>query len=68
MCGKKEQDESYFCPTCGQSMEFKKTEEQTPDEETLKGKVQFWYCLNCSIEWQIDVINNILRKSSIIKD
>jgi len=67
MIGEEKLDEKFFCPTCGQSMELKKIEEHVPDEEKMKGKIQFWYCLNCSIEWQIDIIHNILRKNSIIK-
>ncbi len=68
MCAEKRLEEEYFCPTCGQAMQLEKKEKQILDENKLKSKIQFWYCLNCSVEWQIDIINNILRKNSIIED
>ena len=65
----KEEDleEKYFCPNCGQEMEYKKTDENLQLNEKLQDKIQFWYCLNCSAEWQIDILNNILRKNSLIE-
>jgi C4-type Zn-finger protein len=61
-------EEEYFCPTCGKSMQLQEKKEDIPDENNLKGKIQFWYCLNCSIEWQVDILNNILRKNSLIEE
>ena len=60
-------EEKYFCPTCGQAMEEKRADENVQVDEKLKNKIQFWYCLNCSTEWQIDILNNILRRNSLIE-
>jgi hypothetical protein len=67
MSTEKEIDEDYFCPTCGKSMQLQKKDDLVIDNTKLKGKMQFWYCLNCSIEWQIDILNNILRKNVILE-
>ena len=60
-------EDKYFCPNCGQEMERKKSDDSLELDEKLQDKIQFWYCLNCSAEWQIDILNNILRKNSLIE-
>jgi len=64
-----------LCPTCGQPMTFEKSEKQsTKMKKTVKDEdrneetfdiSQIWHCLNCSEEWEIDLIRNIWRKTEI---
>ena len=64
-----------ICPKCGQPMEIVKSEKQTIKmEKKVKNKdriegtfdiSQIWHCLNCSEEWEIDLIRNIWRKTEI---
>ncbi|UCD13634.1 MAG: hypothetical protein JSW60_08770 [Thermoplasmatales archaeon] len=63
------------CPTCGQPMNFVKSEKQQTKmalkDEDRNVKAfdisQIWHCINCSEEWEIDIIRNIWRKSEITK-
>ena len=69
-----EQDEE-ICPTCGHSMKHvkthkhaKKLSETDEMEEIIVPKFnasEIWHCLNCSEEWQIDIMKNIWRKKDI---
>jgi hypothetical protein len=64
-----------FCPTCGQPMKIKNSEkkpkkmEKTYKDAGKNGEIfdmsQIWHCLNCSEEWEIDLIKNIWRKTEI---
>ena len=64
-----------LCPNCGQPMKIVKSEKQPIKmEKRLKDKgrneetfdiSQIWHCLNCSEEWEIDLIRNIWRKTEI---
>ena len=60
-------NKQYFCPTCGKSMDYVRSEDKKIIDEKIREKLQYWHCLNCSNEWQIDILNNILRKNSIIE-
>lgn len=62
-----ETNREYFCPTCGKTMDYVRSEEHKLADKKIMVKLQFWYCLNCSTEWQIDILNNILRKNLIIE-
>ncbi len=64
-----------ICPTCGQIMKHMKSHihsskisETDDNEEISKPKFktsEIWHCLNCSEEWQIDIMDNIWRKKDI---
>ena len=69
------------CPTCGQSMDFVKSEKKSIDlskpkksnkyeDKNVKGYdvMEIWRCLNCSEEWEIDIYRNIWRKNTIITE
>lgn len=64
-----------LCPNCGQPMQFVKTEKQprklveTKIDEDMNVEAydisEIWHCLNCSQEWELDLIKNIWRKNEI---
>lgn len=67
--------EKEICPTCGHPMSFEKSEIQSKKmKKTIKDGdrneeifdiSEIWHCLNCSEEWEIDLIKNIWRKTEI---
>jgi len=71
----KKESEKQICPTCGQSMKHIEshshtTKETEPNDEgeitEPKLKIsEIWHCLNCSKEWQIDIMDNIWRKKDL---
>jgi len=73
--------EERKCPTCGQPMDFIKSEKKSivfskPKKsikyEDINGKgydiMEIWHCLNCSEEWKIDIFKNIWRKNTIMTE
>ena len=72
-------DSKRKCPTCGQPMNFIKSEKKsivlskpskTKKHEDINNKgydiLEIWRCLNCSEEWKIDIYRNIWRKDTIL--
>jgi len=63
-----EKIDKRFCPSCGQPMKPIKGGKKTEIAPDTFERLQLWHCLNCSEEWQIDIMNNILRKNAIIEE
>lgn len=69
------QKNEEICPTCGKLMKHVKSHKHIADskendnsDEISKPKFktsEIWHCLNCSEEWQIDIMDNIWRKKDI---
>lgn len=55
------------CPTCGQPMDFIKSVKSKDEVGKPFKRFEIWHCLNCSEEWELDIMDNIWRKNAIIQ-